>query len=145
MVRARHVQYKGPGVTTDDPNDWPQEAQSDIARIQRDHEFLRVLATACQARGSATPSPTSSCWPASSDSSPWTRASPPRTWSTWSSTIHSVDVNTAPQLTFPVAVDQFGNYDYQGGGYGDIEFPAEPQDHAGHRPVPRADVERRDT
>ena len=30
----------------------------------------------------------------------------------------------------PVAVDQFGSYVYQGGSYGDIEFPAEPQDHA---------------
>lgn len=42
---------------------------------------------------------------------------------------HNVDVNTAPQLTLPVAVDQFGSYVYQGGSYGDIEFPAEPQDH----------------
>ena len=42
---------------------------------------------------------------------------------------HNVDVNSAPQLTLPVAVDQFGSYTYQGGSYGDIEFPAEPQDH----------------
>ena len=42
---------------------------------------------------------------------------------------HNVNVNTAPQLTVPVAVDQFGNYIYQGGNYGDIEFPAEPNDH----------------
>ena len=42
---------------------------------------------------------------------------------------HNVNVNSAPQLTVPVAVDQFGNYVYQGGSYGDIEFPAEPQDH----------------
>ena len=42
---------------------------------------------------------------------------------------HDVDVNSAPQLTVPVSVDQFGNYVYQGGSYGDIEFPAEPQDH----------------
>jgi hypothetical protein len=43
---------------------------------------------------------------------------------------HDVNANTAPQLTVPVAVDQFGSYVYQGGNYGDIEFPAEPQDHA---------------
>ena len=42
---------------------------------------------------------------------------------------HDVDVNSAPQLTVPVSVDQFGSYVYQGGSYGDIEFPAEPQDH----------------
>ena len=51
VVRARHVQYKGPGVTTTDPAYWPQEAQSDIARIRRDHEFLRVLASAVKAKG----------------------------------------------------------------------------------------------
>ena len=34
VVRARHLQYKGPGVTTTDPNYWPQESQSDIARIR---------------------------------------------------------------------------------------------------------------
>ncbi len=40
VVRARHLQYKPPGVTTTDPAYWPQEAQSDLARIRRDHEFL---------------------------------------------------------------------------------------------------------
>jgi hypothetical protein len=39
-------------------------------------------------------------------------------------------VNSAPQLTLPVEVDQFGSYTYQGGSYGDVEFPSEPQDHA---------------
>ena len=42
---------------------------------------------------------------------------------------HNVNVNSAPQLTLPVVVDQFGSYIYQGGNYGDIEFPAQPQDH----------------
>ncbi len=28
-----------------------------------------------------------------------------------------------------MSVDQFGSYTYEGGSYGDIEFPAEPQDH----------------
>jgi hypothetical protein len=41
-----------------------------------------------------------------------------------------VNVNSSPQLTVPVQVDQFGNYVYRGGSYGDIEFPSEPQDHA---------------
>ena len=42
---------------------------------------------------------------------------------------HNVNVNAAPQLTMPVVVDQFGSYIYQGGNYGDIEFPAQPQEH----------------
>jgi hypothetical protein len=42
---------------------------------------------------------------------------------------HNVSVDSAPQLTLPVAVDNFGNYVYKGSSYGDIEFPAEPEDH----------------
>src|ERR1019366_284493 len=55
VVRARHLQYKGPGVTESDPAYWPQEAQSDLARIRRDHEFLRVLAGAVSAKGLGNP------------------------------------------------------------------------------------------
>jgi LCP family protein required for cell wall assembly len=32
VVRARHLQYKPPGVTTSDPSYWPFENQSDLAR-----------------------------------------------------------------------------------------------------------------
>ena len=35
--------------------DWPQENQSDLARIRRDHEFLRVLATAVAKQGLGNP------------------------------------------------------------------------------------------
>ncbi len=129
VVRARHLQYKGPGVTTHDPNYWPQEAQSDIARIRRDHEFLRVLAAAVKAKGLSNPITdqqlvagvvgqlTVDSGFSASDMIDLVLG------------YHNVDVNSAPQLTVPVAVDQFGNYVYQGGSYGDIEFPAQPQDH----------------
>ena len=129
VVRARHLQYKGPGVTTDDPTYWPQEAQSDIARIRRDHEFLRVLAAAVKAKGLSNPHhrPTDRCR---------RRGAAHRGLRLLGHghdqpgpLYHNVDVNSAPQLTVPVSVDQFGNYVYQGGSYGDIEFPAQPQDH----------------
>ena len=129
VVRARHVQYKGPGVTTDDPTYWPQEAQSDIARIRRDHEFLRVLASAVKAKGLSNPI---------TDQQLVAGVAGQLTVDTGFSAsamlslvlgYHDVNVNNAPQLTVPVSVDQFGNYVYQGGSYGDIEFPAEPQDH----------------
>ncbi len=55
MVRARHLQYKGPGVTTTYPQYWPPENLSDLARIRRDHEFLRVLATAVAKQGLSNP------------------------------------------------------------------------------------------
>ena len=130
VVRARHLQYKGPGVTTTDPADWPQESQSDLARIRRDHEFLRVLATAVKAKGLGNPI---------TDQQLVAGAVGQLTVDSGLSAtdmiglvlgFHNVDVNSAPQLTLPVAVDQFGSYVYEGGSYGDIEFPAEPQDHA---------------
>ena len=129
VVRARHVQYKGPGVTTDDPSYWPQEAQSDIARIRRDHEFLRVLATAVKAKGLSNPLTDQSL--VSSVVSQLTVDSSFSASAMISLVLgyHDVDVTTAPQLTLPVAVDQFGSYSYQGGSYGDVEFPVEPQDH----------------
>ena len=42
VVRARHLQYDS-GTTSTYAEDWPQENLSDLARIRRDHEFLRVL------------------------------------------------------------------------------------------------------
>jgi LCP family protein required for cell wall assembly len=129
VVRARHLQYKAPGVTTDDPSYWPQEAQSDIARIRRDHEFLRVLAAAVKAKGLSNPI---------SDQQLVSGVAGQLTVDSGFSAsamidlvlgYHDVDVSSAPQLTVPVSVDQFGSYVYQGGSYGDIEFPAQPQDH----------------
>ena len=129
VVRARHLQYKGPGVTTDDPKYWPQEAQSDIARIRRDHEFLRVLAAAVKAKGLSNPI---------TDQQLVSGVAGQLTVDSGFSAsamidlvlgYHNVDVNSAPQLTVPVAVDQFGDYVYEGGSYGNIEFPAQPQDH----------------
>jgi LCP family protein required for cell wall assembly len=128
VVRARHLQYKPPGVTTTNPNYWPQESQSDLARIRRDHEFLRVLASAVKAKGLSNPI---------SDQQLVSGVVGDLTADTHFSatdminlvlTYHGVNINKSPQLTVPVQVDQFGNYVYQGGSYGDVEFPSEPQD-----------------
>ena len=129
VVRARHVQYKGPGVTTDDPTYWPQEAQSDIARIRRDHEFLRVLATAVKAKGLSNPITDQQLIAGVAGQLTVDSGFSASAMINLVLTYHDVDVNSAPQLTVPVAVDQFGSYEYQGGSYGDIEFPAQPQDH----------------
>src|SRR6202034_333792 len=55
VVRARHLQYDASGYDLEDPLAWPQEAPSDLARIRRDHEFLRVLAAAVAKRGLGNP------------------------------------------------------------------------------------------
>ena len=128
VVRARHLQYQPPGDTDPDPSDWPQEAQSDLARIQRDHEFLRVLATAVSKRGLGNPIADEGFvagvvgqLAVDSGFNLFDMVNPVLTY-------HGVNIQNAPQLTLPVAVDQFGNYIYQGSDYGDIEFPVQPED-----------------
>ncbi len=54
VVRARHLQIQ-PDPSNHDPRSWPYEALSDIARIRRTHEFLRVLAAKVAARGLGNP------------------------------------------------------------------------------------------
>ena len=116
-------------MTTTDPNYWPYENQSDLARIRRDHEFLRVLATAVKTKGLGNPITDQQL--VSGVVGDLTVAGLSATdMISLVLTYHDVNVNSAPQLTVPVSVDQFGSYMYEGGSYGDIEFPAEPQDHA---------------
>ncbi len=128
VVRARHLQYKPPGVTTTNPAYWPFENQSDLARIRRDHEFLRVLATAVSKNGLSDPI---------TDGQLISSVAPQLNVDKQFSTsdmvnmvldFHGVNANSAPQLTLPVQVDQFGSYLYKGGYYGDIEFPSSAQD-----------------
>jgi LCP family protein required for cell wall assembly len=130
VVRARHLQYKGPGVTTTDPNYWPQESQSDLARIRRDHEFLRVLAAAVKAKGLSNPITDQQLVAGVVGDLTVDSGFGATDMIGLVLSYHNVSVNSAPQLTVPVQVDQFGNYVYKGGSYGDIEFPSQPQDHA---------------
>jgi len=129
VVRARHLQYRPAGTTTSDPTYWPFENQSDLARIRRDHEFLRVLATAVSKNGLADPLTDEQLI-----SSVAPQLEVDRQFSTTDMVdmvldFHGVNPDAAPQLTLPVEVDQFGSYDYKGGSYGDIEFPSIVQDH----------------
>jgi LCP family protein required for cell wall assembly len=135
VVRARHLQYKSATTTTADAEDWPQEAQSDLARIRRDHEFLRVLASAVAKQGLGNPI---------ADLGLINSVKADLTFDqSWSVTdmanlvldFHSVNIDAVPQLTLPVAVvtdpdGAGGSYSYQGGSYGDVEFPSQTQDQA---------------
>jgi LCP family protein required for cell wall assembly len=128
VVRARHLVHKGPGITSSNPANWTPEAQSDLARIRRDHEFLRVLATAVAKKGLYNPL---------TDRQIITGVAPDLTVDSGFSvshmlnlvlTYHAVNINSAPQLTLPVLQGNFGSYQYKGGNYGDIEFPVQPTD-----------------
>ncbi len=128
VVRARHLQYQPPGDTDPDPHDWPQEAQSDLARIRRDHEFLRVMATAVSKKGLGNPVTDEQL--ISGVVGQLTVDSGLNLFDMVNLvlTYHKVDIQNAPQLTLPVQVDQFGDYYYKGSDYGDIEFPDQPMD-----------------
>jgi LCP family protein required for cell wall assembly len=133
VVRARHLRYEAIGSNPSDPFRWPQEAQSDLARIRRDHEFLRVLAAAVAKKGLDNPI---------ADVSLINSVKSDLTFDqSWSVTdmanlvldFHAVNIDAVPQLTLPVAVvtdpdGAGGGLQYQGGAYGDVEFPSEGQD-----------------
>jgi LCP family protein required for cell wall assembly len=56
VVRARHLQYRPPTLSASTSvAHWPADPQSDLSRIRRDHEFLRVLASAVAKKGIGNP------------------------------------------------------------------------------------------
>jgi LCP family protein required for cell wall assembly len=132
IVRARHLQYQGDS-TTAYAEYWQQEAQSDLARIRRDHEFLRVLATAIAAEGIDNPVTDLSLINSLKSDLTFDQS--------WSVTdmvdlvldFHSIDINAVPQLTLPVSSvsdpeGPGGQQLYEGASYGDVEFTAAAPD-----------------
>jgi hypothetical protein len=135
VVRARHLQYLAPGYSAQDPFSWPQEAQSDLARIRRDHEFLRVLASAVAQRGLGNPIADIGLINSVKADLTFDQSWSVNDMANLVLDFHSVNINAVPQLTLPVAVvtdpnGTDGDLIYQGGNYGEVEFPAQPQDQA---------------
>ncbi|MHB8438643.1 MAG: LCP family protein [Acidimicrobiales bacterium] len=128
VVRARHLQYDAPGSGSD-ARYWPQESLSDLARIRRDHEFLRVLATAEAHKGLGNP--VSDLNLIGSVRADFTFD---QSWSVSDMAnilldFHGTNPNSVPQLTLPVSVvddpqGAGGQLFYRGSGYGDVEFPS---------------------
>jgi hypothetical protein len=128
VVRARHLQYKGPGVRSTNPRYWPQDPESDLSRIRRDHEFLRVLGAAVSKRGLADPV---------TDNDLVGAVAPQlQVDSTFSLGdmfglvlgFHGVNPASAPQQTMPVIVDPSLSYYFKGYNYGNVEFASQPDD-----------------
>lgn len=128
VVRARHLQYKPPGVTTTDHYYWPYDPQSDLSRIRRDHEFLRVLATQVSKRGLGNPLTDNSIASAVAPQLQVDQDLGLTDLVSLALAFHSVNPNTAPQWTMPVLVHSGLDYYYQGYDYGSVELPSEPQD-----------------
>ena len=133
VVRARHLQYQTSATTSTDALDWPQEGLSDLARIRRDHEFLRVLATATSKHGLGNPVDDLNLINSLKGDLTFDQSWPVTDMVSLVLDFHSVQVDSVPQLTLPVDVvtdpdGTQGSYVYEGSGYGDVEFPAQSQD-----------------
>jgi LCP family protein required for cell wall assembly len=125
VVRARHLQIQ-PTPSNHQPSTWPQEGLSDLARIRRTHEFLRVLAAKVAARGIGDPL---------TDQSIATAVLPDLTVDSGFGEQEMVglaekfahtNIGTALQYTYPIVSVETGSYLYQGYYYGDVEFPVQP-------------------
>ena len=129
MVRARHLAVQGrrpPRART--PSNWPQETQSDLARIRRDHEFLRVLATAVAKQGLGNPITDLNLINSVKSDLTFDQSWSVSDMANLVLDFHSVNINSVPQLTLPVGLvtdpaGQAGDLIYKGGNYGDVEFP----------------------
>ena len=128
VVRARHLQYRPATITTAEVAAWPYDPQSDLARIRRDHEFLRVLASAVAAKGIANPVTDEQIVSALAPNLVVDSGMSASQMVSLILGFHSVNPNAAPQLTLPIVVDYRGAYIYKGGNYGDVVWPNQPQD-----------------
>jgi LCP family protein required for cell wall assembly len=130
VVRSRELRYKAPGDGSD-PYYWTAENQSDLARIRRDHEFLRVLASAVGKQGLGNPITDLNLINSVKSDLTFDQTWPVGDMVNLVRTFHSVNINSVPQLTLPVAEGTFGTYYYKGGGpYGEVEFPVQGQGQA---------------
>ena len=125
VVRARHLQIRFAG---DGPNHltWPQEGLSDLARIRRDHEFLRVVAEALKAKGLGNPVTDQRLATAIAPNLEVDSSFSLSDMLSLASNFATVSISSVPQATMPVVLVQTGSYLYQGYYYGDVEFPIGP-------------------
>ena len=132
VVRARHLQYDS-GTTSSYAEDWPQENFSDLARIRRDHEFLRVLGAAVAKQGLGNPITDLNLINSVKSDLTFDQSWSVSDMANLVLDFHSININSVPQLTLPVEVvvdpdGAGGSLIYQGGSYGDVEFPSQAQD-----------------
>jgi hypothetical protein len=128
VVRARHLVYKGPGVTTNNHADWTPDPESDLSRIRRDHEFLRVLATAVDKKGLGNPITDNDLLGAVAPQLQVDSGLSLSAMFGLVTTFHGINVQKTPQQTLPVIVLASLNYYYQGYDYGNVELTSQPND-----------------
>jgi LCP family protein required for cell wall assembly len=124
LVRARHLQYEPPGQNGPDYT-WPQEPESDLARIVRTHTFLKIVAQTAKAKGLTNPLTANNFISAVIGQ----MTVDPGLKSEMLNLIlryRHIDAATIPETTLPTT--PVNNYYYDGYGIGDVLFPVQPAD-----------------
>jgi LCP family protein required for cell wall assembly len=135
VVRARHLQYKAANGR------WVSDPLSDLARIRRDHTFLRIFVNAAKSQMTDPLSANALIGGLLNQVTVDSHLNLGGMLTLFRHYKH-LDPNTVPEMTLPITVVQ--NYHYAGGVYGDVDLPVEPLDHqlidtwAG-QPLPAAD------
>jgi LCP family protein required for cell wall assembly len=120
VVRARHLSYFVNGQ-------WDYDGSGDLGRIIRVHEFLRVLASAMEAKGLDDPL---------TDNAILGAIAPQLTVDSKLSltdmvnlvlTFHAVNPGAAPEATIP-NIEDTQDYIFQGYDFGSVVLPSYPQD-----------------
>jgi len=142
-VRSRHLFYftakqtpnlaairaantpNGPWFTPDSGGNY--DGTGDLGRILRVHLFLKALAEQVQARGLGNPVTDNSLISAIAPNLTTDDGLSGLTLVTLAFDYRDAKIGTAPELTLPTINDAAAYY-YEGGGYGDVIFPSEPQD-----------------
>ncbi|HEY1824606.1 MAG TPA: LCP family protein [Acidimicrobiales bacterium] len=125
VVRARHLQIQ-PDPANHDPRSWTYEALSDLARIRRTHEFLRVLSAKVAARGLTNPLTDQGIARAVLPSLTVDSGFTENKMISLAETFAHTSIANVPQYTYPISDVETGSLLYQGYYYGDVVFPVEP-------------------
>jgi hypothetical protein len=125
LVRARHLRYEPAGVKNEPRDEWPQEPESDLARIVRTHTFIKLVAA--KARGEYT-NPIRMNDFLSAVAAQITIDSGLRgELLKIAETYAHVNLDAVPELTLPTTLVPTYYY-YFGQGIGDVVFPVQPTD-----------------
>ncbi|MHB1496353.1 MAG: LCP family protein, partial [Acidimicrobiales bacterium] len=124
LVRARHLQYEPPGVH-EPVADWPYDPNSDLARIERTHTFLKIVVDKIKKEGLASPTRALSFINAIvSDIT----VDPALKSELVKLVVHyrHLNVNLIHPQTLPTS--PVNSYSFNGYSVGDVLFPVEPND-----------------
>ena len=120
VVRARHLYYYADGR-------WQPDPLSDLSRIRRDHEFLKVFVNAMKAQGLGDPLQANAVLGNLVHQVTIDSGFSLNEMLGLISRYRNIDTNKVPTVTLPVSI--VNNYSWHGVNYGDVVMPSEPEDH----------------